>query len=125
MITTYEKLKNGFNTYAPKQFMLPNNASDTITLSHDDVTLTIELAEDTVTKITITTRDTNIDRVFYEVFVDGLEHGMEWSSSNYYNAMMKTLSTHKENVGINHKGIKALHSWENGMVKVVLTKDEK
>ncbi|WP_373750682.1 hypothetical protein [Weissella soli] len=114
MLVSYQALQAGFNQSVPVALRLTDTSVDTVTVGDALATMTVFKRGDEVTKIIIETDATDeaIHATFYQLFVQGLEGGMQWSSSNYYHAMMATLADHGAHTGMNELGIRAEHVYQ-------------
>lgn len=114
MLVSYQALQAGFNQSVPGALRLTDSLANTVKVGDALATMTVTKHADAVTKIIIETvaTDEAIHATFYQLFVQGLEGGMRWSSSNYYHAMMATLADHGAHTGVNELGIRAEHVYQ-------------
>lgn len=124
MLTSYKELLEKYNPAVPEKLRLPvNPKGSSVTVGDTDSTMNVKFSGDEVSQITFELDDDQVEGVYYQMFVKGLEGGMGWSSSNFYQAMMATLEDHATHKGINQFGVEATHSWDAGRITVVVSKN--
>ncbi|TYC49986.1 hypothetical protein ESZ50_04140 [Weissella muntiaci] len=124
MLTSYKELLEKYNPAVPEKLRLPVSPKESSVMVGDaDSTMDVKFNGDEVSQITFELDDDQVEGVYYQMFVKGLEGGMGWSSSSFYQAMMATLEDHATHKGVNQFGVEATHSWDAGRITVVVSKD--
>jgi len=127
MLTTYKELLENYNSSVPTALQLPAKPTnkEAVKISDKTFSLVVKLNDDKVPEIQLAVKDDAVEAgSFYTAWVGGFEGGMGWESNNYYRAMMATLADHGEHTGVNSLGVKAVHSWADGWVKIIVTSDK-
>lgn len=107
-MATYQALAKGYNAHALANLQLPNDVTAHVSNGHQTIDLTLDGEQ--VTMITITATDAHTAD-FGTTFV-AFEHGMDWSSINFYNAYKASLTKPGEIVIGKAHGLIAEHVFD-------------